>query len=296
MRVAMLAPIARRVAPDSDGLRERNIGLLTEGLVDSGLDVTLFATGESQTRARLIAVCPRGHLEDASLAADVWEALHFSEAIARGEEFDLIHNHCGHLPLTYLGGTTTPVLTTLYASPSPRTLPVYRKYRDRVFYASASLELHCEGLELLTMMPWMGFSGGREMMVAEHLRVYETIHQLCRREDHRPWGYYQVLLDEPTQKVKRIVVYPGQRLSLQRHRLRAEHWFVVEGQALVSRGDEEIPLARGQAVDIPRQSWHRIRNSGAENLAFIEVQTGEYFGEDDIERAEDDYGRVGAER
>lgn len=292
MRVAMLAPIARRIAADGDGLRERHIALLTEGLVSRGLDVTLFATENSQTQARLVAVCPRGHLEDASLAADVWEALHYSEVFSMGEEFDLIHNHCGHLPLTYLRGTTTPVLTTLYASPTSRTLPVYHKYRDRVFYASASLELRCEGLEILTMMPWTGFSSGGDMMVAEHLRVYEKIHQLCKREDHRPWGYYQILLDEPTQKVKRIVVYRGQRLSLQRHRLRAEHWFVVEGQAVVSRNDAEIPCSAGEAVDIPRGAWHRIRNPGTENMTFIEVQTGDYFGEDDIERGEDDYGRM----
>jgi len=292
MRIAMLAPIVRRIAPDGDGSREQYISLLTEGLVGNGVDITLFATQDSQTQASLVAVCPRGSLEDPSLAAEVWEALHISEVFARGEEFDLIHNHCGHLPLTYLSGTSTPVLTTLYESPSAQTLPVYLKYRDRFLYAAASLDVRCAELDFLTMIPWMGFAGGSEMMVAEHLRVYEKIHQLCQREDHRPWGYYRVLLDEPTQKVKKIVVYPGQRLSLQRHRLRAEHWFVVAGQAMVSRDGEEIPRVGGQAVDIPRGAWHRIRNPGSENMTFIEVQTGDYFGEDDIERAEDDYGRM----
>ncbi len=112
------------------------------------------------------------------------------------------------------------------------------------------------------------------------------------QEDHRPWGYYRILSDEPNHKVKKIVVYPGQRLSLQRHFKRAEHWYVVEGKALVFLDGKEIPLHTGLAVDIPRKAWHRVMNPGNENMAFIEVQTGEYFGEDDIERKEDDYGRL----
>jgi mannose-6-phosphate isomerase len=111
-------------------------------------------------------------------------------------------------------------------------------------------------------------------------------------EDHRPWGYYQVLADEPDHKVKRIHVYPGKRLSLQRHQKRSEHWFVIRGDAVVTLDATEIHLAAGKAVDIPRGSSHRIMNAGSGDLAFIEVQTGDYFGEDDIERLEDDYGRA----
>lgn len=111
-------------------------------------------------------------------------------------------------------------------------------------------------------------------------------------EDHRPWGYYRVLSDEPTHKVKRIVVYGHKRLSLQRHQHRTEHWYVVEGTGLVTRDDEEILLKAGQAVDIQRGAWHRMSNPGEDDLVFVEVQTGSYFGEDDIERREDDYGRV----
>ncbi len=110
--------------------------------------------------------------------------------------------------------------------------------------------------------------------------------------DYRPWGYYEVLSDERDHKVKRIVVFPGSRLSLQRHRRRAEHWFIVCGAAIVTLGDNDLTLIAGQAVDIGRDTWHRIRNPGPENMAFIEVQTGEYFGEDDIERSADDYGRT----
>ena len=109
--------------------------------------------------------------------------------------------------------------------------------------------------------------------------------------DHRPWGYYEVLSDEADHKVKRIVVYPGQRLSLQRHQQRAEHWFVTQGAGVVTLNGTEIGLAAGQAIDISRGAWHRIGNQGGEDLAFIEIQTGGYFGEDDIERRADDYGR-----
>jgi mannose-6-phosphate isomerase len=110
--------------------------------------------------------------------------------------------------------------------------------------------------------------------------------------DHRPWGYYTVLADEADHKVKRICVYPGKRLSLQRHRRRREHWYLLSGEAVVTLDAREIPLRPGGAVDIPCGAAHRIGNTGETEVAFIEVQTGEYFGEDDIERLEDDYGRV----
>jgi mannose-6-phosphate isomerase len=129
-------------------------------------------------------------------------------------------------------------------------------------------------------------------MVADYIRVYETIIERTRREDHRPWGFYEVLEDKPDHKVKRITVYPGQRLSYQRHFRRSEHWYVLSGTAVVTQNDEDIERVSGQAIDLPVGTWHRIRNPGPDNLVFIEVQTGDYFGEDDIERAEDDYGRV----
>jgi len=111
-------------------------------------------------------------------------------------------------------------------------------------------------------------------------------------EDHRPWGYYRVLADEPDHKVKRIIVHPGQRLSLQRHQHRSEHWHIIQGKAIVRKDENEFPVQAGGSVDIPQGSWHRIRNPGENNMVFIEIQTGDYFGEDDIERAEDDYGRL----
>jgi mannose-6-phosphate isomerase len=113
-----------------------------------------------------------------------------------------------------------------------------------------------------------------------------------RSEEQRPWGYFCVLADEPDHKVKRIVVFPKQRLSLQRHLHRREHWYIVQGSAVVTIDGDQIPLEGGQSVDVPQGAWHRIMNTGDENVVVIEVQGGDYFGEDDIERSEDDYGRV----
>jgi mannose-6-phosphate isomerase-like protein (cupin superfamily) len=108
----------------------------------------------------------------------------------------------------------------------------------------------------------------------------------------RPWGYYLVLHEEDGHKVKQIVVKSGSRLSLQRHRRRAEHWQVVRGEAVVTRGKEIIRLLPGGSIDIPLGALHRVESTGKENLVVIEVQMGEYLGEDDIERFEDDYGRA----
>lgn len=111
-------------------------------------------------------------------------------------------------------------------------------------------------------------------------------------EDRRPWGYYEVLADLPDHKVKRIVVYPGKRLSLQRHAHRSEHWTVVRGSPIVVLDEQEIPLRQGESIHIPVGARHRIWNPGEDEVVFIEVQTGTYFGEDDIERFEDDFGRM----
>lgn len=109
--------------------------------------------------------------------------------------------------------------------------------------------------------------------------------------DERPWGNYQVLDEGDTYKVKRIVVHPGKRLSLQKHARRAEHWVVVSGLARATRDGETIDLGPREAVDIPLGAAHRLENPGVEPLVLIEVQSGSYLGEDDITRLEDDFGR-----
>lgn len=107
----------------------------------------------------------------------------------------------------------------------------------------------------------------------------------------RPWGKYFVIENEEHYKLKRIQVNPGQRLSYQFHHHRQEFWTIVEGEAVVTLDDKEINLKYGESIFIPLGSKHRIENRGSELLLFIEVQTGTYFGEDDIVRLEDDYSR-----
>lgn len=410
MRVALLAPIAWRTPPRRYAPREQAVSLLTEGLLRRGVDVTLFATADSVTSARLSAVSPSGYEEASDLDAKVWEGLHISEVFERADEFDLIHNHLGFLPLTYCRLTTTPVIETIHGFSSDRALLVYRKYQDTAYYVAVSdadrapdlryaatvhygialsgstfqpgagdyllfldcihpdqgaceaieiarqagrrlilagdiqddeyfhtsVEPHLDG-ELVTYVgppdparrdallggafallrpiashepfgrsaveamacgtPVVAFDRGSmreviahgqtgflvnsveeavaalgvagadgplvaldraacrrhveqhfsaERMVDDYLELYGHVLEQSRREDHRPWGYYRVLEDEPDHKTKRMVVFPGVRLSLQRHLRRSEHWHVVSGVAVVTREGEELLLGAGR--------------------------------------------------
>lgn len=114
----------------------------------------------------------------------------------------------------------------------------------------------------------------------------------AREVGHRPWGHYEVLEESPGYKVKRIVVNPGGKLSLQYHHKREEHWVVVSGTARVTKGDEILDLKPSQYVFLPLGIQHRLENPGKEPLHLIEVQYGSYLGEDDIVRVEDIYNRT----
>ena len=108
----------------------------------------------------------------------------------------------------------------------------------------------------------------------------------------RPWGSFEILQESAVHKVKLIIVQPGKRLSYQRHEKRAEHWFIVSGEAEVTIDGDVRRMNSGNSIDIGIGVAHRIANIGTEQLKFIEVQTGTYFGEDDIIRIEDDFGRA----
>lgn len=483
MRVAMLAPISWRVPPLHYGPWERVVSLLTEGLVTRGVDVTLFATRDSATRARLAGVCPRPYSESPAIDPKVWECLHISEVFERAVEFDLIHNHFDFLPLTYSGLTKTPVVTTIHGFSSERIVPVYEKYDGRVHYVSISdsdrhprlsylatvrhgialeeftlrsgageyllffgrihpdkgvaeaIEVarasgrplviagiiqdqsyferevapHLDGVRVhyvgsvgperrdevlgracallhlinfdepfgLSMIEAMacgtpviarsrgsvpeivrhGETGfivekvgeavaavarvrelrreelrryvaenfSRERMVDDYIRVYEEVLSMsCGKTseapaptsqipaptseatadsgdagetspcfERRPWGTFTVLDEGDGYKVKRIEVLPGKRLSYQRHARRAEHWTVVRGTAQVTLDGQGLTLRPWQTIGIPVGAAHRVGNPGDETLVFIEIQRGDYLGEDDITRLEDDFGRTG---
>ena len=108
----------------------------------------------------------------------------------------------------------------------------------------------------------------------------------------RPWGWYETVSEVPGNKVKRIRVHPGQQLSLQKHHQRAEHWVVVLGTAVVTVDAQVIELSPGQHVDIPVGAIHRLTNKTDSPVEIVEVQFGDYLGEDDIVRLQDDYGRL----
>jgi glycosyltransferase involved in cell wall biosynthesis len=138
MRVAMLAPIAWRTPPRQYGPWEQVVATLTDGLVQLGIDVTLYATGDSGTRAKLRSVVERGYEEDASYNVKVFEALHIARAFEEADQFDLIHNHFDFLPLMWSRLVTTPMVATIHGFSSTDILPAYRAYDDRVHYVAIS--------------------------------------------------------------------------------------------------------------------------------------------------------------
>jgi len=451
MKIAMLSPIAWRTPPRHYGPWETVVSLLTEGLVDRGIDVTLFATGDSHTKGRLVSICPKGYEEDPRILPKLYECLHISEVFERGEQFDLIHNHFDYLPLTYMGMTSTPVLTTIHGFSSPGILPVYKKYNEKAFYVAISEADKCADLDYIATIhhgvdlrqftfrsghgeyllffgrihpdkgarecievarktarklilagiiqdldyfdahvrPYLdgqrifyvgsvgpdirdellggayallhpinfdepfglsvveamacgtpviavnrgsmpevivdGVTGflvhnmdemvesvakvseldrlqcrkhvekrfSAERMVQDYITVYNRIiQQPNKRKNHRPWGFRETLSDSSDHKVVRITVHPAQYLSHHRHSRRVEHWYVISGKAVVTLDGKNVELTSGQAIDIPMQTWHSLRNLGQEDLVLIEVQTGHECANDDIEGADDDHCRV----
>ncbi|MBM3943966.1 MAG: mannose-1-phosphate guanylyltransferase/mannose-6-phosphate isomerase [SAR202 cluster bacterium] len=127
--------------------------------------------------------------------------------------------------------------------------------------------------------------------IVKRLRDEGRQEHIVQRRVHRPWGWYEVLDRGEGFQVKRITVNPRQALSLQRHRRRAEHWVVVRGEARVHKDGETFVLKQNQSAYVPQGTRHRLSNDGDEPLEIIEVQSGDYLGEDDIERFEDDYNR-----
>lgn len=138
MKIALISPIAWRTPPVHYGPWESVASLICEGLVKRGVDVTLFATADSITTAKLRAVCPIGYEEDKNIIPKVWECLHISEVFEHAQEFDLIHNNFDFLPLTYSRFVDTPVLTTIHGFSSQGILPVYEKYNKNTHYVSIS--------------------------------------------------------------------------------------------------------------------------------------------------------------
>jgi len=132
---------------------------------------------------------------------------------------------------------------------------------------------------------------GRKKIV-ERLRAAGRHEAAAHNRCYRPWGFYESLINGDRFQVKRIMVKPGEKLSLQKHFHRAEHWVVVAGTALVMRDEDEVMLRENESIYLPLGCVHRLSNPGRIPLTLIEVQSGSYLGEDDIVRFEDTYGRT----
>ena len=128
--------------------------------------------------------------------------------------------------------------------------------------------------------------------VLEELKEKNRVEAIERRTAYRPWGEYTVLEEGPGYKIKRIVVKPGEKLSLQMHNHRSEHWVVVKGTAKVTIGDKVMHIHENESVYVPKSTPHRLENPGKIPLEIIEIQNGEYIGEDDIIRLDDEHGRI----
>lgn len=138
MRIALLSPIAWRTPPRNYGPWELVVSLLAEGLAEKGIDVTLFATGDSLTHAKLEWICPSPYEETPEIDPKVWEGLHIAHLFEKAENFDIIHNHYDFLPLIFSRLVKTPIVTTIHGFSSDKILPVYRHYNDRSYYVSIS--------------------------------------------------------------------------------------------------------------------------------------------------------------
>jgi glycosyltransferase involved in cell wall biosynthesis len=138
MKAAVLSPVAWRTPPRHYGPWEQVASNIAEGLIKLGVDVTLFATGDSITAGKLEAICETGYEEDRTQDAKVLECLHISNLMERAGDFDIIHNNFDFLPLTYTGLIKTPVITTIHGFSSPRIIPVYKKYNAHGHYVSIS--------------------------------------------------------------------------------------------------------------------------------------------------------------
>lgn len=149
MKIAILSPIVWRTPPRNYGPWEQVASNIAEGLHEKGMDVTLFATGDSQTQAKLQSVCLEGYGENLEMDPKVWEALHISHLMEQADDFDIIHNHYDFLPLTYSKLINTPVLTTIHGFSSPKILEVYQKYNQHTHYVSISNSDRCATLSYL---------------------------------------------------------------------------------------------------------------------------------------------------
>lgn len=248
----------------------------------SGEPARLAEALERGLRARGDAPERFGGVEAAELSA-------LAELFEGASRFDAIHLVDSDAGLAFANLVESPILATVFGAPEGARLELHKRFEGRVRFIAPGEGARSAGLAYAAVLdPALA----EDELAEAHRKLYERAAAAAAREDKRPWGYYKVLEDAPEHKIKRIVVEPGERLSLQLHHCRTEHWTVVRGEGVVTRDGEDIRLRPGESVIIPQGAAHRIRNDGQEPLVFVEIQSGTYFGEDDIVRLQDDYGRA----
>lgn len=260
MKLLLVAP-ARGPFADIARLLARELG-------HGGIEVRLIETGD-----------------------DARASVTLADAFARASDFDLVHVLAEPRALPLAIVATAPVVVTLSPSPSAEEFELAERLAPRALFV-ASHEGPSRVPLAATVAPQSSHAAAAYRAVYTELLAREAQRRVDQVHDRRPWGEYWVLADHPAFKVKRIDVLPKKRLSYQKHTRRAEHWIVVRGDAKVTLDGRDVVLARGETIDIPIGAAHRIENVGDEILTFVEIQSGTYFGEDDIVRLEDDFGRA----
>jgi mannose-6-phosphate isomerase-like protein (cupin superfamily) len=199
---------------------------------------------------------------------------------------DIIHNESGTIPLVFNPWIKIPLLTVLSTSLSDDDLQIIKTSCRKCYFASADMSIVPN--EILDRT----FPVSSPDITESYYGIYENIKKETATIDRRPWGFYEIISEKDDHKVKRITVNPGKRLSLQSHKRRSEHWIIVSGRGVVTLNNNNYDLGEGESIDIMKGAAHRIANPGDSPLIFIEIQMGDYFGEDDIVRLEDDFGRA----
>ena len=214
--------------------------------------------------------------------------------LGSADEYGLVYNLCGVTPALLSEISSTPMITVLDWDLYKMDAGVYTALATsrNYFWIGAKGQSDKPVPGPMIDLPGEQSSDWSVLVADALVKSGKELLKRLQKEDHRPWGYYVVLSDLDDHKVKRIVVYPGKRLSLQSHKRRSEHWMVVSGKGVVTLDSREVELSPGASVDIPVGTRHRMTNRSDAPVVFVEIQTGDYFGEDDIERYEDDFGRA----
>jgi mannose-6-phosphate isomerase-like protein (cupin superfamily) len=286
MRIAMLAPINRRIPPRPYGPEEQLISDLVEGLVERGHEVVLFATGNSLTRAELVAVCPKPLVEwneEMWPEPRWWEEMHISECMlqaARGE-YDLVHNHLHAKALPFMAGLSTPVLTTLHGAGRDHQLHrILLRFKDFPFVAMGAEER--EHLPELNYVADIAYprdedTAAVDVMVMSYEVVYMNLVSgkipppSLRWQRLLPWGRLELLLDSPEAQVRRLSLHPGQAINDTTPPGKRDSLTILAGQARLVR-ESPVDLIPGRALELPGGISFRLENPGNEPAVILRVQ------------------------